>query len=235
MADYVVVNASVLFSGTLLCTEGVAVERVRIYECLARIGKLVESPERIRIVDALCQAERSVEALSEATGLPVRTVSHHLQKLKRDSFVVSRKDGRFVIYSVAGKEIVNFLEQMKQLSESIFPEMAVSLSRLRKNRHFPEGESTPANALLIDVRPEEEYLEAHIPGAVSVPFENFRENMKAIPEGTPVIAYCRDRFCDIADRAVTMLRDRGYSAWRLEDSVSARVADAEPVVRGEEN
>jgi DNA-binding transcriptional ArsR family regulator len=133
----------------LLCAEGFAVERVRIYECLARIGKLVESPERIRIVDALCQAERSVEALSESTGLPVRTVSYHLQKLKRDSFVVARKEGRFVIYSVAGKDIVTFIEHMKRLSESIFPEMALYLSQLRKNRRIPRGEATPANALLI--------------------------------------------------------------------------------------
>ena len=210
-------------------------ERVRFYECLARIGKLVESPERIRIVDALCQAERSVEALSESTGLPVRTVSHHLQKLKRDSFVVSRKDGRFVIYSVAGKDIVTFIEHMKLLSESIFPEMAAYLDQLRKNRRIPHRETTPANALLIDVRPEEEYLEAHIPGAVSVPFENFEENMNIIPEGTPVIAYCRDRFCDIADRAVAVLKQNGYRAWRIEDSVSARVAGAEPVTKGKEN
>lgn len=204
-------------------------ERIRLYDCLARIGKLVESPERIRIVDALCQAERSVESLSEVTGLPVRTVSHHLQKLKRDSFVVSEKQGRFSIYSIAGEDIAAFLEQMKQLSENIYPEIQLSLSKLRENRSLLNKSKLPVNPMLIDVRPVEEYEQAHIPGAVSVPFRNFEENMKTIPEGTPVIAYCRDRYCDFADQAVEILKKNGYKAWRIEDSVSARLADAEPL------
>ncbi|MCK5131437.1 MAG: metalloregulator ArsR/SmtB family transcription factor [Candidatus Sabulitectum sp.] len=207
-------------------------ERIRFYECLSRIGKLVESPERIRIVDALCQAERSVESLSEVTGLPVRTVSHHLQKLKRDSFVVSEKRGRFAIYSIAGENIVSFLEQMKYLSENIYPEIALSLKDLREKRTLLNESALSVNPMLIDVRPVEEYNQAHIPGAVSVPFQNFKENMKSIPRGTPVIAYCRDRYCDIADRAVEMLKQNGYSAWRIEDSVSARLAEARPLING---
>ncbi len=218
----------------LLLRKETTVERIRLYDCLARIGKLVESPERIRIVDALCQADRSVESLSAVTDLPVRTVSHHLQKLKRDSFVVSEKRGRFAIYSIAGEDIVAFLEQMKQLSESIYPEITLSLKKLRENRSLLNKSELPVNPMLIDVRPADEYNNAHIPGAVSVPFENFAENMKIIPEGTPVIAYCRDKYCDFADQAVEMLKDNGYSAWRIEDSVSARVAEARPLVNGKE-
>ncbi|MCK5785499.1 MAG: metalloregulator ArsR/SmtB family transcription factor [Candidatus Sabulitectum sp.] len=210
-------------------------DRIRLYECMARLGKLVESPERIRIVDALCQAERSVESLSEVAGLPVRTVSHHLQILKRDSFVVSRRSGRYVIYSVAGEEVVAFLERMKLLSENIYPEMTLSLRELREKRSLLDKTALPVNPMLIDVRPLEEYDQAHIPGAVSVPFLDFKENMKVIPEGTPVIAYCRDRFCDFADQAVEILKQNGYQAWRIEDSVSARMAEARPLVNRKEN
>lgn len=200
-------------------------ERNRLYECLARIGKLVESPERIRIVDALCQAERSVESLAMVTGLPVRTVSHHLQKLKRDSFVISEKRGRHSIYSIGGEDIAVFLEQMKSLSENIYPEIALSLKDLRENRSLLSESDHPINPMLIDVRPVEEYDQAHIPGAVSVPFDNFKENMKSIPEGTPVIAYCRDKFCDFADQAVQILKQNGYQAWRIEDNISARMTE----------
>ncbi len=210
-------------------------ERNRLYECLARIGKLVESPERIRIVDALSQAERSVESLAEVTSLPVRTVSHHLQKLKRDGFVVSRKNGRYVIYTIAGNDIVIFLQHMKELSANIYPEITLSLHELRQNRRLPDGNVIPPNSMLIDVRPLEEYTHAHLPGAVCIPFINFEENMKIIPEGTPVIAYCRDEYCDFADQAVEILKKNGYSAWRIEDSVAARVAAAEPLVTGKEN
>lgn len=209
-------------------------ERSRLYDCLARIGKLVESPERIRIVDALCQADRSVEAISLEIGLPVRTVSHHLQKLKKDCFVVSRKQGRFVIYSISGNEIVTFFEQMKQLSELIFPEITLSLQKMRDERISVNESLLPTNSILIDVRPLEEYNKAHIPGAVCIPFNNFESNIKSIPEGVSVIAYCRDKYCDIADKAVKILKDRGFNAWRLEDSVSARMAAAKPLVTGKE-
>ncbi len=209
-------------------------ERSRLYDCLSRIGKLVESPERIRIVDALCQADRSVEALSRVTGLPVRTVSHHLQKLKKDWFVVSEKQGRFVIYSIAGKEIATFLDQMKQLSELIFPELALSLQKMRADRISLDESLLPVNSIVIDVRPTEEYNKAHIPGAVCIPFKNFEKNIKSIPEGASVIAYCRDKYCDIADKAVKILKDKGFNAWRLEDSVSARMATKKPLVKGKE-
>ena len=42
--------------------------RADLYEQLARIGKVVVHPKRIELLDLLCQAERSVEALAEATG-----------------------------------------------------------------------------------------------------------------------------------------------------------------------
>ncbi len=209
-------------------------ERSRFYDCLARIGKIVESPERIRIVDALCQADRSVEALSRETGLPVRTVSHHLQKLKKDCFVVSEKQGRFVIYSIAGNEIATFLDQMKQLSELIFPELTLSLQKMRAERASLDESLLPANSILIDVRPAEEFNKAHIPGAVCIPFKHFEKNIKNIPEGTSVIAYCRDKYCDIADKAVKILKDKGFNAWRLEDSVSARMATEKPLVKEKE-
>ncbi|MDA8262002.1 MAG: ArsR family transcriptional regulator, partial [Actinomycetota bacterium] len=50
-----------------------------LYEQLARIGKVVVHPKRIELLDLLCQAERSVEALAAATGLKVTTASAHLQ------------------------------------------------------------------------------------------------------------------------------------------------------------
>jgi len=208
-------------------------DRNRLYNCLARVGKLIESPERVRILDALCQAERSVESLSSITELPVKTVSHHLQKLKKDHFVQSRKDGRFALYSVVDDDIVKFIEQLKNLTEHIFPEMKLAMSEMRTERKLLSESDKPLNPLLIDVRPYEEFKRAHIPGAVNIPFKNFEENMKIIPKGTPVIAYCRDRFCNYADQAVSILINNGYNAWRIEDSVSTRVAEAMKLEKGE--
>lgn len=208
-------------------------DRNRLYNCLARVGKLIESPERVKILDALCQAERSVEGLSTVTELPVKTVSHHLQKLKKDHFVQSRKDGRFALYSVTDNDIVKFIEQLKNLTEHLFPEMQLALNEMRSERKLLTEVEKPVNPLLIDVRPYKEFKQAHIPGAVNIPFQDFEENMKVIPKETPVIAYCRDRFCNFADQAVSILIENGYNAWRIEDSVSTRVAEETKLEKGE--
>jgi Rhodanese-like domain len=43
--------------------------------------------------------------------------------------------------------------------------------------------------LIIDVRTEEEYREAHILSAVSAPLEEFKDYLKSIPRDRPVVLY----------------------------------------------
>ena len=43
--------------------------------------------------------------------------------------------------------------------------------------------------LIIDVRTEEEFKEAHILGAVSAPLAEFKDYMKSIPRDRPVVLY----------------------------------------------
>jgi rhodanese-related sulfurtransferase len=46
-------------------------------------------------------------------------------------------------------------------------------------------------AVIIDVREEEEYAEGHIPGAINIPLRTVAENLDAIPTDRPVWTYCR--------------------------------------------
>jgi rhodanese-related sulfurtransferase len=71
------------------------------------------------------------------------------------------------------------------------------------------------SAIVLDVRPAEEYQAGHISGARSIPVAELRTRMKEIPKGRLVVAYCRGPYCVFADRAVTLLRDAGYRAFRL--------------------
>jgi len=43
--------------------------------------------------------------------------------------------------------------------------------------------------LIIDVRTDEEYKEAHILGAVSAPLAEFKDYLKSIPRDRPVVLY----------------------------------------------
>ena len=200
-------------------------EREILYDCLSRIGKLVESPEKLKIIDALCQAERSVESISEATGIPFKSVSHHLQKLTDYGFLRRTKRGRRVYYSVSSQAVTVFLERMKRLAEKLYLELPHSLSSLDEYRIENISQAGVKEYCLVDLRPEEEYNHMHLPEAVNIPYSQFENRMEELPGDVTVLAYCRDKYCDLADKAVELLRKRGREAWRLEDSVTSRLLE----------
>ncbi|MGH9186149.1 MAG: rhodanese-like domain-containing protein, partial [Acidimicrobiales bacterium] len=71
--------------------------------------------------------------------------------------------------------------------------------------------------VVLDVRPGTEFAAGHIRGARSVPVGELRRQLKALPEDTEVVAYCRGRYCVFADDAVRELHRKGFTARRLED------------------
>ena len=71
--------------------------------------------------------------------------------------------------------------------------------------------------VVLDVRPEPEFVAGHIVGARSVPLAELRRHLRTLPKETEVVAYCRGPYCVYADEAVRELRRRGFTARRLED------------------
>ena len=53
-----------------------------LYEQIARISKALASPKRPELIDLLCQAPRTVEALAEQAELGVSNTSQHLKLLR---------------------------------------------------------------------------------------------------------------------------------------------------------
>jgi len=70
--------------------------------------------------------------------------------------------------------------------------------------------------LVLDVRPAVEYDAGHIHGARSIPITELRTRLKDLPKNRQIVAYCRGPYCVFADEAVTILRSKGYKAFRLE-------------------
>ena len=193
-------------------------ERLEFFEALARIGRAVDSPERIRILDALCNASRTVAELSEATDLPVKTVSHHLQILKREGILSSVKEGRHCKYSVSCHGVKDFLGELKEFASEVLPEIRLHVSELESRRKSTAlDERSQARSVVIDLRPIEEYEEAHLPGAVAVPPGKLDAFAEKTPRAVLVRTYCRDRFCTVADDAVDYLRRKGFRASRLSE------------------
>lgn len=198
-----------------------------LYQEFARIGKSLSSPKRLEILDILSQGPKSVEALSKAAGMSVANVSQHLQTLSNSRMVKFQKKGNYVIYELADTAISDFLNSLHTLSEKQYVEVqqikqeflnanlgmaGISLEELKER--MEKGE-----ILLLDVRPKEEYEEAHIPGAVSIPIEELREKLSVLPSNYDVVAYCRGPYCLMSVEAVELLKRRGINALRLEKSV----------------
>lgn len=209
-------------------------EKTMFFEKMSNLGKALDSPERLRILDSLSQAARSVEDLAMVLDLPVRTVSHHLQKLRASGFVSFVKKGRYSVYSVSCEGVISLMSDLKNLSIELLPDMKLHMKELESTRRkfiCPDDKNIDemirtGEATVIDVRNREEYVSRHLPGAVSAPLDKIDEFISRYDGRGIVLAYCSDVFCDMADRAVTRIREAGYSAFRLEDSVTDRIAAA---------
>jgi len=212
------------------------------YGQLARIGKALSSPKRLELLDLLCQSDRTVEALAAETGMSVANTSQHLQELQAARLVETTKNGRYVVYRLADALVSDFLRRFRLLAENRLAE----IEQIRR-RFFSEDEKVnpvdretllervqQKKAIVIDVRPPNEYRNAHIAGALPIPLEQLKQRLSELPRNKEVVAYCRGPFCVLAREAVEVLRSNGFRASRLEDSVHDWQARGLPVAVGED-
>lgn len=88
---------------------------------VARRFAVLAEPMRLRLIQALFDGEKSVNALVEATGGTQANVSRHLQTLTHAHILGRRKEGLQVFYSIADPSIVKLCDLVcgsleKQLS-----------------------------------------------------------------------------------------------------------------------
>ncbi len=212
----------------------------QIFTHLAQIAKAMASPNRLELLEALAQSERSVEKLAEATGMSLANTSHHLQVLRVGGLVRSRRQGMQVIYSLSDDEIPQMLGCLRHVGERHLAE----IERIVREHFTSEENLRPVghrelaslirsgDALIIDVRPPEEYEAGHIPGAVNIPLEALPRRLADLPKRKEIVAYCRGPYCMLAVEAVKRLRRHGYRARRLEDGFPEWKAEGRPVAVG---
>jgi len=199
-----------------------------IYEQLARIGKTVSSPRRLELLDLLCQAPRTVEALAREANQSIANTSQHLQVLRAARLVEAEKKGLFVTYRLADPAVGEFFRSLRLLAESRLAEIEQVTRDYLKGRSGMEGVDREAllervrrcEVVVLDVRPSEEYQAGHIPGALSVPLKELESRLERLPADREIVAYCRGPYCMLAVDAVERLRARGFRATRLDESMS---------------
>ena len=198
-----------------------------IYEQFSRIGKAVSSPKRLELLDLLCQGEKTVETLSQETGLTVANTSQHLQTLRTARLIEAEKEGLYVKYRLADQVVCEFFRSMRVLAENRLAEVEIIKRRFLEGREDMEPVNRndllkrviEAAVTVLDVRPVEEYRAGHIPGALSVPLGQLKKLLSKLPRDQEIVAYCRGPYCVLAVQAVEMLRKQGFKAIRLEDGI----------------
>lgn len=203
----------------------------------ARVAKALAHPSRLDLIEALAQGERSVDALAKACDMPVSNASHHLQILRDSGVLVSRKDGLQVFYALADDEVTHIVASIRRVAERQLAEVERIVRENFKRRdalHPVRREELIAmvrqgEAVVIDVRPAQEFDAGHIPGAINVPMESLPRRLKQLPKNQEVVAYCRGPYCMLAFEAVEALRKKGYRARRLEDGFPEWKAERLPV------
>jgi DNA-binding transcriptional ArsR family regulator len=69
-------------------------------KCAELLGALA-APERLQIVRFLCDGPKNVTEIADEMKSPVVNISHHLSVLRHAGLVRTKKQGRFVLYSLA--------------------------------------------------------------------------------------------------------------------------------------
>lgn len=197
-----------------------------IFASLADIAQAIGHPHRIELVERLAQGQHSVEALAVACGLSVANASRHLQILRRARLVETERQGKHVLYRLAGdREVVSLMSALGSIGERNHAEVRQVMADYFQSRDAmaPMSRSEllallKENAVaLLDVRPEHEYLQGHIPGALNIPIGELAARLATLPPHQEIVAYCRGPYCVMSFDAVALLRSRGYRVHRLED------------------
>ncbi|MFW6043100.1 MAG: ArsR/SmtB family transcription factor [Marinilabiliaceae bacterium] len=195
-----------------------------IYQGLAKLFKGLANPHRLEIIEMLAQGEKNVEQIASETGLSIANASQHLQVMKNNNIVKTRKKGHYHYYQLVSDDFLAIYQQITKFAVSEIAELEKTMKRQREEHQASSAvcldELTDMmaenNVLLLDVRPPAEYELGHITGAINIPAQEIEKRLEDLPEDTEIIAYCRGPFCVLADDVVKTLKEKGYNVRRLD-------------------
>jgi rhodanese-related sulfurtransferase/DNA-binding transcriptional ArsR family regulator len=197
----------------------------KAYSILATMIKAMANPHRLEIVDLLGQGEKTVEEIANETSMSIANTSQHLQVLKGANLVEIRREGNFIHYKLTHEEIYRSWQMLRELGLNHIAEMERLVKDFREKRNSLEALSMDElatkmrskNVVILDIRPETEFKNGHIPGAINIPIEELTTRIKKLQKNKEYVAYCRGPFCVFADEAVAMLNKKGFTARRLNE------------------
>jgi ArsR family transcriptional regulator len=206
----------------------------------AAIAKTLGHSHRLELLEQLAQGERTVETLAQRTGLSVANASQHLQRLRRAGLLKSRRQGKLIYYTLADDGILEVLGGLRRIAERNVAEVErvvrsyfnklddlEPVTRKQLQKMIRQGAVT-----VLDVRPPDEFVLGHVPGAVNIPLRALKERLTEINPDREIVAYCRGEYCVLSFEAVALLRARGFKVRRLEEGLPEWRAAGMPIKTG---
>jgi DNA-binding transcriptional ArsR family regulator len=105
----------------------------RTIEILARLFKLLNDPNRLRIIFAIGKDSKPVSEIMQETKLPQTLVSFHLRPLRESEILSTERKGAFIFYRVTDPGLIDLQlslggvplkqEGRKDDPEFVFPPM----------------------------------------------------------------------------------------------------------------
>ncbi len=208
-----------------------------LYTQVARIGHAVSSPKRLELLEILAQGEKSVEQLARDAAIDIKLASAHLRVLRSAQLVQMRAEGKNRIYRLSGADVSALWVALRSVAESHVADLQLAMQRLfhgderltLESSRTLLGRARRGEVVLLDVRPAAEFRTAHLPAARSLPLAELRTRLRELPRDREIVAYCRGPFCVMADAAVKLLLQQGYSARKLAEGVPEWQAAGLPV------
>ncbi|MFP9135730.1 ArsR/SmtB family transcription factor [Devosia sp. XGJD_8] len=207
-----------------------------LFEQFALVARTLGHPQRLEILEQLGQGPRSVDRLADKLGLPIANASQHLQAMRRAGLVTAERQGKFVIYAMAGRAVLEAVGALQKVAKSNLTEVdrvvrgyfdardsLEPVSRAQLQARIADGLVT-----VLDVRPADEYALGHVPGAINVPLDELDVRLASIGPDRQVVAYCRGPYCVLSFEAVARLREKGIAAQRLEGGMPEWIAAGLP-------
>jgi len=214
--------------------------KLELFGAFAAVAKAAAHPRRLDLLEHVAQGERPVDALAAVSGLSVANASQHLQQMRRGGLVLSRRDGKRVLYRLSSERVLDLLGALRAIGERNVADARQTLAEYFSNRDSMDGLSVveltrglrSKSIVLLDVRPEAEFALGHLRGATNIPLKQLERKLRTLPRKRQIVAYCRGPYCVLAFEAVALLRERGFAARRLDGGYPEFAAAGVPVVLG---
>lgn len=191
---------------------------------MAKMLGVLSSPVRIKLIHFLAQGPLAVEVLAGKINQSVANTSMHLRKILSVGLVNVTTQSQSRIYSLHPATF-EFWEACQNFIQKVDPDLFIDASKVYgdidwKGSLISALEMVDSNeAILLDVRPDDEIKNSpDVKNIHHLSMENLLNDDLKLPKRKIILVFCRGRFCALSSHAVFNLRQKGFTAFRLNES-----------------